>query len=448
MPSSVRQLPLRSPKRGRLNQTGRTSWYPYYAGFSPLFVEDAITAARAVGVGSRILDPWNGSGTTTQVAYAMGTMADGFDLNPAMIIVARSKTLKSDVHGSLRSLLDEICSKSGKICDITADDPLRSWLSKRSASAIRSIEKAVFALLIDHREYVPVASLSDFRNVSALASLFYVAIFRCLRSLLSSFVGSNPTWVKRATSQEAVVNIPFSRILTLFREQVFLMRETLVEEKGTACNNRPLPTIGLADSSKLPVPDESYDLAISSPPYCTRIDYAVKTRPELAVLGVDGESFRALRDRMIGTPTVHDTPLIHSPEWGTTCRKTLDKIREHRSRASASYYWKTYIQYFHGLFLSLREISRALQSSGLCFLVLQDSFYKEVHVDLAKVSAEMAANLNLKLLQRTNFRADRTMVGINSVSRSYNTEHMLTESVLVLEKITARAYRRSGTAHG
>jgi hypothetical protein len=282
-------------------------------------------------------------------------------------------------------------------------------------------------------------SLSDFGKTSALASFFYVAIFRSLRSLLRSFVGSNPTWIKRAGPQQAFVDVPFDRLVKLFREQMLIMRETLAQEKDSANNNHPLPTIGLANSSNLPVTDGSYDLVISSPPYCTRIDYAIKTRPELAVLGVDGGSFRALRDRMIGTPTVHATPLVPSSEWGGTCRNTLKKIREHESRASASYYWKTYIQYFRGLFLSLGEINRALQTSGLCFLVLQDSFYKEVHVDLAKITGEMTASLGLKLVRQTNFHSQRAMVGINTASRSYNDGRIFTESVLVLEKSSARA---------
>ena len=39
-----------------------------------------------------ILDPWNGSGTTTYAASQLGYTSRGLDLNPVMNIVARAPT--------------------------------------------------------------------------------------------------------------------------------------------------------------------------------------------------------------------------------------------------------------------------------------------------------------------------------------------------------------------
>ena len=36
---------IRNPKRGKESHTGRASWYEYYAGFSPTFVQDALQYA-------------------------------------------------------------------------------------------------------------------------------------------------------------------------------------------------------------------------------------------------------------------------------------------------------------------------------------------------------------------------------------------------------------------
>lgn len=49
------------------------------------------------------------------------------------------------------------------------------------------------------------------------------------------------------------------------------------------------PTLKTGTSTDLPVKSETIDLILSSPPYCTRIDYAIATLPELAILSVKGE---------------------------------------------------------------------------------------------------------------------------------------------------------------
>ena len=60
--------------------------YPYYAGFSRMFAEDAIEWATDGDKEKVVLDPWNGSGTTTRTASQLGIGSVGFDLNPVMVL--------------------------------------------------------------------------------------------------------------------------------------------------------------------------------------------------------------------------------------------------------------------------------------------------------------------------------------------------------------------------
>ena len=106
-------------------------------------------------------------------------------------------------------------------------------------------------------------------------------------------------------------------------------------------------TIEVASSHSIPLPDQSVYAVISSPPYCTRIDYAIATKPELALLGcpIDNE-LKKLRDLMTGTPTILEFQAQIDPNWGKECVSFLEKVINHRSKASKSYYSKFYIQYF------------------------------------------------------------------------------------------------------
>ena len=76
--------------------------------------------------------------------------------------------------------------------------------------------------------------------------------------------------------------------------------------------------IDVASSEALPHPSSSVDFILSSPPYCTRIDYAVASLPELALFGYVPEGdFQLLRKKLIGTSTVPTVVPEYSPYLGT-----------------------------------------------------------------------------------------------------------------------------------
>jgi DNA modification methylase len=428
---------MRSPKRDNSNRLGRAQWYPYYAGYAPGFVEDAIAYGKQVGMYQRILDPWNGSGTTTQVAAEKGLIALGYDLNPVMVIVARARLLDANVLPSVASLLDDICTKTKAFVSERSNDPLELWLSKSSARSIRAVDYAISMLLIDALKPFIASHLQDIDSISSLASYFYVALFRTLRLFLKKFEGSNPTWIKDAKQGQSKQKVTHAKIIATFREEALSMYQAAAESVISKTGEKGIPgtsVVRMARSTDLPAETDAYNLVISSPPYCTRIDYVVKTKPELAILGYDDAKLRSLRDTMLGTPTIQLSERGQSNKWGPYCDQVLTQIGEHRSRASLSYYWKTYAQYFDGLFKSIEEIGRTLSPSGLSFLVVQNSYYKDIHVDLARIADEMAVKVGFDVEKRFDFPANRSMAGLNSAARGYQHEHKHVESILVWRK--------------
>jgi len=76
-------------------RTGVEAWFPYYAGYSSEFVRKALSGL-GVTPGCTVLDPWNGSGTTTSVADALGFRAIGFDINPVAALVAAARLTRAE----------------------------------------------------------------------------------------------------------------------------------------------------------------------------------------------------------------------------------------------------------------------------------------------------------------------------------------------------------------
>ncbi|HTN30375.1 MAG TPA: DNA methylase, partial [Pseudomonas sp.] len=245
---------------------------------------------------------------------------------------------------------------------------------------------------------------------------------------LKKYQTTNPTWIKKPNPRNrtrpslAKIQLEFAT----FRERLALQNELNLNKSSESL-------ILTGDSRNLPLPNESIDLTITSPPYCTRIDYAVATSVELSVLSCSKTKFSELRDALIGTTTVTDGISANS-SWGKTCCDTLEKIRIHPSKASSSYYTKNFLRYFDSLFKSICEITRTTKSQGKCYMVIQDSYYKEIHIDLPLIASEMFCSNGWTLEIRQDFVSPRNKATINSKSTKYQNKKTATESVITLRK--------------
>jgi hypothetical protein len=192
------------------------------------------------------------------------------------------------------------------------------------------------------------------------------------------------------------------------------------------------PEVLVADSRRLPFLDHSFEGVIGSPPYCTRIDYVVATLPELAVLGFSTDEVSDLRRRMLGSPSfnvVPENPVIRSPYALTL----LKAISSHHSKASETYYYRFFAKYFLDLQTSLGELDRVCQKSAPIALVVQDSKYKELQVDIQLVLTQMAESIGRSTI-RTDFTVPRTLAAINGRSRRYGAAPSRRESVLLFTR--------------
>jgi DNA modification methylase len=407
------------------------SWYRYYAGYSPEFVEDMLDWLRIPpGAGSRILDPWNGSGTTTFVANHRGHSAIGFDANPALVVIAKSRLLGADVLASLDALTDEILEHSAEsLIEYPGnEDPLEVWFAPSSAIQIRTIERNIHRILVDSK-----VAIIDTERASSLAAFFYVVLFEATRSFLSPFLTSNPTWVKRPKQSDRT-DVETSGLYIEFRAIQDRLMRRLESSSGTLYQrDDPSVTIGLASSRTLPIDSASIDAIITSPPYCTRIDYIMAFLPELAILGHQVDGLKPLRDEMIGTPTILATTPPIRKKWGAQAVNLLDEVKQHSSIASDTYYLKYFTQYFSSMWQSLQELRRVLRPNGSCVMIVQDSYYKDIHVDLPAILTEMATHIGWKLYERQDFTVNRTKASINPRARKYRSDFHAVESALVLK---------------
>ncbi|GIO70067.1 DNA methyltransferase [Paenibacillus sp. FSL M7-1455] len=424
---------FRSPKRKSASKNTH-NWYSYYAGYSAEFVEDVLNYLQ-LPLGASILDPWNGSGTTTHIVEKEGYNAIGFDINPVMPIIANSRRVDNFENIEIHAEKITKQAKRYRSKFIPSGDPLLVWLCDKNVITIRKIERAIQQSLLQQSQYSYAKSADLLKKVLAqpLLAFFYVALFQTVKELLRTFKTSNPTWIKQPEDDNQKVRVDDVRIFEYFGKYVDLMIESSKAFENTHTKSSVL--LDIASSQNIPLSESCIDAVITSPPYCTRIDYVIATRLELAVLGIgNGKEFEELRTRMIGTTKITREVSGNTVIWGNTANEFLNRVKNHPSKASQSYYLKHYIQYFHNMFLSLVEINRVLKKKGRVIIVIQDSYYKDVHLDLAQVIVEMGETLGWKLIHQESYYQSQTLAGINKSKLKYRKNSSATEEALIFRK--------------
>lgn len=406
---------------------GLEGWYPYYAGYTEQFAE-GIIAAGSGGSPLRILDPWNGSGTTTRAGASLGHQATGFDINPVATLVASAKLANPDDAAHLQGLAQRLATSPAET-QVDRLDPLLQWLGKAMVQRYRAIERRILVELSTDDDGDTLDPRMD--TLPPLAAFLLLALTRASRRLASIKPGSNPTWLRPADN---VVRGQGRTLELAWLDQIAEMARDLVTHSSLLSYSGG-GSIHRGNSTRLPLSSDSIDLVVTSPPYCTRIDYAMGAAFELAALGIlDGsERHRSLRAEAMGTPLSRSkTPLEVPQDWPDTVKKTLHEIRSHRSKASATYYYKTYFQYFSDCLSSLSEIGRVLRKDGAGVLVVQSSYYKDIYVDLPALYVESARSLGLKAAIGSATEVRKAMVQINSNSRKHLSQKVYQECAVVI----------------
>lgn len=392
----MRELTPLSPKRQPSSDHGS---FDYYAGYADDFVEDVIGVLA--GHTKTVLDPWNGAGTTTAAAARAGLTTIGLDINPAAVVIAKARLLRSDVAASLLPLADDVVAHARQRRDTPKDrELLLRWLDPSTATGIRRLERSVSELLVSS-DGCRMTTPGVIEEISSLAALFYLALFRTARELLEPFVASNPTWIRLRVDPSDRLRVGFGALAKRLRANVLALQEASKTNEFPSIAKQPRVSIG--SSSKMPLRGSSISAVLTSPPYCTRIDYAIATLPELAVLGYDWQHVQALRAQLIGTPTIVSDRNTSPVTGSDTLQKLMRRVKRHSSYAARSYYLPFYRQYFDSMLTSLTEIDRVARRGSPIVMVVQDSWFKEVHVDTPTIIAELAESIGWRTIGKHPF---------------------------------------------
>lgn len=375
--AAIKIVPISSklPPRRAKNE-----FYRYYAGYPVDFAEWALRELK-LPPSATVIDPWNGSGTTAAACARYGVSCQGYDISPVMVHLGRARVASSVDFGDAAELIDAV----------------EELLCSNSDADLQTIGSAFREL--------PVTN--ETAHSVAVASLFPFA-----RKLLSASKTKNPSWFKRdAAFSKEILNVnEFFSTWRQLAEQMSFWRSLNDENDGFFVSIRS------GDSRKSLGRKDTYDGLLTSPPYLTRLDYVQATLPELLLLREFDviPNMQRLRRSMLGSPLTSQRPTYSLERLPNKIKNLLDKIKNHESKASSTYYYRFFSTYFVDLQASMRNIVKALKPGATGCMVLQSSQYKEININLACAVVEIGKEIGFFHKITYDFQSGRSISVINT----------------------------------
>jgi len=405
-----------SPKLNKNSHYNPLELPRYYPGYSPSFVEEAINFFD-INNTNVVLDPWAGVGTTGWIAQKKGIKTVLSDINPVMNIYNAACDISLSNYKNKQLIIETLNYLKDNLINSPKCSHLPKWAPKNLFNYSINLIKLLNSIGLFNRT----------GKINNHYAIIITAVFLMLKEFVSTEQTSNPTYYK-IINYVNKKDLNYKLFFNHLTEKVNILLELLTRND---IKDKPKLNIYNCNSSKLIFKNNKFDYIITSPPYCTRIDYAKLTNIELMSLDLAGIfNYNHIRRSTMGTTTVNNEVDEINNKWGTTCKQLLNAIYKHKSHGSKNYYFKNYIQYFNDAFNSLIQINRCLKDNAKGMIVVQNSYYKEHEVKLSKIYIEMLNSLNIQANVLSSFSVKQVISNTqkNYYNRKYN------EDIILLSK--------------
>ncbi|TXT40926.1 MAG: putative superfamily S-adenosyl-L-methionine-dependent methyltransferase [Comamonadaceae bacterium] len=366
------------------NQDGKGTafqrWFHFKEAFSPSFVTAAIDS-----LGYRpqhIADPFGGSGTSAITAQLLSIDATTVEVNPFLADVIKAKVSSLSAE-KLRHAAVDFQASLGRTCS----NVLR--LSHLPPTFVEGPEKRrwIFPLSVAlhlSRYLMCIDQIAD----PDIQRFFKVALGAVLVDCSNVYVNGKGRRYRSAWQD----NQPTPEKL----DELFAIQFNTSFEDVLRFEGRPQSRINVihGDSrTALAQVSEPIDLVVFSPPYPNTFDYTDIYNVELWVLGYLGSSAdnAQLRKETLRSHVQVSRPYDVPLQSSQLLARTIEALNQQQDRL-----WDANIPamvgaYFRDLEIVLEQCQRLLAPSGKVMMVVGDSRYADVSIDVANVIGEIAS---------------------------------------------------------
>ena len=386
-------------------------WSPYVQGFSAGFVDDMINRHR-ISKGGWILDPFVGSGTVSVCAKLKGINSLGIDLMPLMIFMSKVKTTwQLDLNGIKREL----------------ERINRHWMTSQRIlpapflrETPRQFKNDVLESLLSLKELILTIEDQKIKNLFLLA--FASILVNCSNLKRSPCLG----YVK---NKEVNRDTPFK----LFKEKVEQMLTDLIFVQGHQTD--VFSELILGDARIVRYEENSFDMAITSPPYVNGMDYVINYKIEMAWLDLvkNYEDLERLKEKMVACDNIPKRVIrefknkkwIYHDDWLEDICDRINRKIERKGSYRRDDMHLIVRKYFEDLYPVFERVYEGLKPGGRFIIVIGDSLIAGIYIPADLILA--------KLGQEIGFTIERVEIARERRS-GQRRDFLLRESVVTLTK--------------
>lgn len=360
----------------------RHNWYYFKEGFSPLLVEEAINSSN-ISENSVIIDPFSGSGTTSLVASNKNINNIGFEVNPFMAFVAKTKQLNVRRNNILKhrdSML--FAMEKGAISFLEnfstfTENGRSKWLF--NTDVLRSFEGGW--------QYTETMTSSDVKNIlkfnliaSVMDNCNAVKDGKCLRY--------KKNWQK--------INYDKNSFLYSFEQRLQRMADDM---EAQPIEKRSQIVLGDSRKKISLQPEFKFQLCVTSPPYLNSFDYTDIYRPEL-FLGKFVRSNSELSELRYKTLRSHIQVDWNKPiktDFGILYANIMNEIIKCKDQLWHDRLPSMVQAYFEDMENILTQLYSRAEKNASLWLVVSTSAYAGVEIPVDLILADIGAKIGWEL---------------------------------------------------
>lgn len=354
-------------KRGKI--AAIETIHPYPAKFIG-DIPRALIDTLPIPVGTGVLDPFSGSGTTLVESQRVGLPSIGIDLNPIACLISRVKT--SPLPGDFMDVVEEVIERASNIRSLAKPDipNVDHWFKAE-------IQLAVGAL------------------AETIADIVYLPWLDQLRLSLSGIlvrVSNQDSDTRYAAIDK---NISYNDVFKLFYASAAKIMKALAARKEDLATSRVI------EANTLEVQPEDIDipigLVVTSPPYPNAYEYWLYHKYRMWWLGFDPLS---VKEKEIGA------------------RAHFFKKNHHTA--------ELFVEQMRGVFSLVNKV--LVQDGFVCFVVGRSKIHGKI-IDNGEIIDLVASEVELKRVSRFE-----RVIKANRKSFNLSHANIKTETVLVFQK--------------
>ena len=392
------------------------NWYHFKEAFAPQFVARALKNSD-ISV-QRCLDPFGGSGTTALACQFLGVEPTVVEVNPFLADLIEAKLISYDADALARDFGAVMRRVSHK------RDHTHAILECLPTTFIQPGIKGRWIFDIDIAARIAAFLLAiDELNNKAHRKLFRVLLGSTLLGISNVKISGKGRRYRRGWQRRR--RDPFEVDESLCRVVQVAIAD-IHRYARRRCSHYELLR---GDSRTRLWEPASYEMAVFSPPYPNSFDYTDIYNIELWTLGylTNAQSNRALRTSTMCSHVQIGRHFPPPPEGSPKLAKTLkllehrrDELWDHRIPEMVSTYFTDMLAVLDGVYDSLAR-------KGSAWIVVGDSSYNGIQVNVADIIAELAPRFGWRVRTLESFRYLRT-------SAQQGGRPELAETLLVLKK--------------